>query len=303
LIDRRLVARRRNVAALITRCRADRIGAAPGLVLLTLIASGACSHVTARSTAGPAASSHAAVSRPTGPSASSPGGAATAPPSGTAALLARLPSFAAPPVPVPIAVTARATAPIYSRLPVTQPVAFLTMDDGIVQDPVDLTMMRAAHIRFTMFLIGPVAAKNPAFFRELVADGGVIEDHTLTHPILRGRPYAYQRHEICGAKTLLTNTFGPAPVLFRPPFGDYDANTLRAVHDCGLRAAFFWSETVRNGKVFYQTSVHRIRAGDILLMHFRDTFPQDLLAALNAIHQAGLTPALLTDYGAPRPRA
>jgi peptidoglycan/xylan/chitin deacetylase (PgdA/CDA1 family) len=216
-----------------------------------------------------------------------------------AAYLAKLPQFPAPPTPVPIKVPTGPRAPIYYRMPVKAPVAFLTMDDGIEQLPQDLAIMSAAHIQFTMFLIGPVAAKNPPFFKQLVTDGGQIEDHTLTHPELKGKSYAYQKNQICGARTTLTKTFGRAPVLFRPPFGDYDNTTLQVTHDCGLKAAFYWSETARNGKVFYQTSVHKIKPGDIILMHFRSTFAADLLAALTAIHKAGLTPALLEDYIVP----
>jgi hypothetical protein len=48
--------------------------------------------------------------------------------------------------------------------------------------------------------------------------------------------------------------------------------------------------------VAYQTAEHRIHPGDIILMHFRPAFTSDVLAALNAIHNAGLTPALLEDY-------
>ncbi|BFU45283.1 polysaccharide deacetylase family protein [Krasilnikovia sp. MM14-A1004] len=187
-------------------------------------------------------------------------------------------------------------APIYKRLPVDQPVAFLTMDDGQTQLAQAHDLMQAAHIPFTMFLIAPVAAANPPFFQRLVAAGGVIEDHTLTHTSLRGKPYAVQRHEICGAKASLEKTFGTPMRFFRPPYGNYDQNTLRAVHDCGLQAAFYWSETVNKGKVRYQTPVHRIQPGDIILMHFRPAFVQDVTAALRAIHDAGLTPALLEDY-------
>ena len=211
-------------------------------------------------------------------------------------MLAKLPQFPAAPTPVPIHLHGGASAPIFYRLPTKAPVAFLTIDDGITRLPSDLSVMRAAHIPFTMFLIAPVAAQDPPFFKQLRSDGGMIEDHTLTHPILRGRSYAYQQHQICGARTELTHTFSRAPMLFRPPFGDYDATTLHVVHDCGLKAAFYWSETVRNGKVFYQTSLHRIRPGDIILMHFRSTFAADVLAALTAIHKAGLTPALLENY-------
>jgi len=175
-------------------------------------------------------------------------------------------------------------------------VAFLTIDDGWIQLPDDLTLMRAAHIPFTMFLIAPVAAKNPGFFTQLESAGGVIEDHTITHPSLRGAAYPFQHHEVCDARTSLEHTFGTTLHLFRPPFGNYDQTTLRAVHDCGLKAAFHWSETVNDGKVFYQTEDHHIAAGDIILMHFRPAFVQDVLAALTAIHDAGLTPALLEDY-------
>lgn len=229
----------------------------------------------------------------------SPSPTPTKPSTALQKLVAKLPVFAAPPKALPVHITGGSSAPIFYRLPVTSKVAFLTIDDGIVAMPEDLTVMHAAHIPFTMFLIGPVAARNPSFFKRLVADGGVIEDHTLTHPILRGRSEDFQEHEICGARMMLTHSFGRAPVLFRPPFGDYDPTTLRVVHDCGLTAAFYWSETVRNGKVFYQTSVHRIKPGDIILMHFRSTFPADVLAALTAINKAGLTPALLEDYIAP----
>jgi len=41
---------------------------------------------------------------------------------------------------------------------------------------------------------------------------------------------------------------------------------------------------------------HTLKPGDIVLMHFRPAFVKDFLAALNAIHKAGLTPALLDDY-------
>jgi peptidoglycan/xylan/chitin deacetylase (PgdA/CDA1 family) len=231
-----------------------------------------------------------------GPVVSSSPSAAPTGPSGANPYLAKVPKFGPPPVPQPITVPAGPLAAIYHRLPVNQPVAFLTMDDGFTQLPEGIELMRAARIRFTMFLIAPIATKSPAFFKQLEAAGGVIEDHTIDHPELKGKSYAYQHHEICDARTAEENGFGIHETLFRPPFGDYDQTTLRAVHDCGLKAAFHWSETVNNGVVYYQTANHHIQAGDIILMHFRPAFVADVLAALTAIHDAGLTPALLEDY-------
>ncbi|WP_412751157.1 polysaccharide deacetylase family protein [Krasilnikovia sp. M28-CT-15] len=239
----------------------------------------------------------AARARPS--SASTPGPAQSpqaAQPGAANPFAGKLPTFGPLPAPHPIALPGGPIAPIYQRLPVDQPVAFLTMDDGQTQLAQAHELMQAANIPFTMFLIAPVAGANPSFFQRLTASGGVIEDHTLTHRSLRGRPYEFQRQEICGAKTSLEQTFGTTVRFFRPPYGNYDRNTLKAVHDCGLQAAFYWSETVNNGKVRYQTPLHRIQPGDIILMHFRPGFIKDVTAALRAIHDAGLTPALLEDY-------
>jgi peptidoglycan/xylan/chitin deacetylase (PgdA/CDA1 family) len=271
-----------------------RAVAACTLLLLTVVALAGCGSTPASShwAGGPAAPGDDGGG-PAAPGRSASGSGA---PSGTAAFQGRLPSFPAPPPPERITVPVGPYAPIYKRLPINQPVAFLTMDDGYAQLPVADQLMQAAHVPFTMFLIGPVAAHSPGFFKQLEADGGVIEDHTITHPEMKGKPYDFQRREVCDARTMLEQTFGTTLSYFRPPFGDYDQTTLKVVHDCGLKAAFYWSETVNDGTVFYQTDEHKIHPGDIILMHFRPRFVDDVIAALTAIHDAGLTPALLENY-------
>jgi peptidoglycan/xylan/chitin deacetylase (PgdA/CDA1 family) len=257
---------------------------------LLLSVTGACQHQ--RPTPKPAPSpSHSENAAAGSPSASAQADSGNP-------FLARVPTFPAAPTPQPIALPASTTgkAPFFSRLPTTQKVAFLTIDDGYSQAPDEITLMRAAHIPFTMFLIAPIAAQNPTFFRQLVTAGGIVGDHTITHPSLRGRSYAFQHHEMCDSAPTLKQVFGQQPRLFRPPFGNYDSTTLKVAHDCGYTAVLNWSETVDKGIVRYQTADHTIHAGDIILMHFRPAFIDDVLAALNAIKAAGLTPAVLSDY-------
>lgn len=210
-------------------------------------------------------------------------------------VLAHIPVF--PPAPPPQAVTLPLgpSAPWLSNIPTTQRVAFLTIDDGWVKQPQAIPLVRAAHVPVTLFLTIDAIRNDPGYFKQLQAAGAVIEAHTITHPELKGQSYAFQRREVCGSADRLGALYGRRPVLFRPPFGDEDATTLRVVHDCSMRAAFFWKETVNNGVVRFQTG-HRVQPGDIILMHFRRTFVADFLAALRAIHDAGLTPALLEDY-------
>jgi peptidoglycan/xylan/chitin deacetylase (PgdA/CDA1 family) len=210
-------------------------------------------------------------------------------------LRARLPVFGPPPLAIPIKVPNGPDAGWYASIPTSQPVAFLTIDDGFTKNPELVDLLRASHIRVTLFLEINAIKDNPEYFRQLENAGAVIEDHTVTHAELRGTSYEYQRNEICGGADRLATYYGHRPVLFRPPFGDKDDTTLRVVHDCGMKAAFFWKETVDAGIVRYQSG-NKIRAGDIILMHFRPAVLDDFLAALNAIHNAGLTPALLEDY-------
>ncbi|WP_406076901.1 polysaccharide deacetylase family protein [Micromonospora sp. NBC_00858] len=211
--------------------------------------------------------------------------------------VSQVPAFPAAPPPQPVQPAANGSAPFWHRVPTEQKVAFITIDDGgLARPPEVIDFIREAHIPVTMFLNSPAAAEHTDYFRQIEAAGGVVANHTITHPSLTGRSYASQKHEICGAADELETLFGKRPALFRPPFGDRDSTTLKAAHDCGMKAVFHWTETVHEGKVRYQTPEKVVRPGDVLLMHFRPALMDDLLAALKAIHRAGLTPAVLEDY-------
>ncbi|MEV4822494.1 polysaccharide deacetylase family protein [Micromonospora sp. NPDC049274] len=211
--------------------------------------------------------------------------------------VSQVPTFPDAPPPQPVPMTATGAIPFWHRLPIDQKVAFITIDDGgLARPPAVPDFIREAHIPVTMFLNSPAAEEHDDYFRQIQAVGGVVENHTIRHTSLAGRSYSYQKREICGAADRLETLFGKRATLFRPPFGEYDSTTLTAARDCGAKAVLHWSETVHEGKVRYQTPEKVVQPGDVLLMHFRPALMDDLLAALKAIHRAGLTPALLEDY-------
>jgi peptidoglycan/xylan/chitin deacetylase (PgdA/CDA1 family) len=177
----------------------------------------------------------------------------------------------------------------------TDKVAFITIDDGWIRRSDALSTLKELHVPVTLFLTINAIKADPGYFRALQGAGAVIEAHTINHVELKGKSYSYQKEQICGSADQLGKWYGRRPIFFRPPFGDKDDTTLRAAHDCGIHACFFWRETVNAGIVRYQIG-HSVRPGDILLMHFRDTFSQDLRAAVKAVHDAGLQVALLEDY-------
>jgi peptidoglycan/xylan/chitin deacetylase (PgdA/CDA1 family) len=242
---------------------------------------------------GPVDSASAPADHPAAPPASA--GRPAPPAKGKGWTAKDIPVFPPAPPPQPIVLPAAGTVPYLSRIPTQQPVAFITIDDGYLKSPEAPGLLAAAGVPVTLFLTTDAIHDDEPYFDRLREHGAVIEAHTITHTELRGKSYAFQRREICGSADRLGARYQRRPVLFRPPFGTKDATTLRAAQDCGIRAAFMWTQTVHKGKVRYQEG-RKVKPGDIILMHFRPAFVKDFLAALRAIHRAGLTPALLEDY-------
>jgi peptidoglycan/xylan/chitin deacetylase (PgdA/CDA1 family) len=207
-----------------------------------------------------------------------------------------LPKFDAPPAPEPVDVEAGTSSPVWFKVPTTQKVAFLTIDDGALQHPMALPLLKASGVRVTLFLTLNYAKKNPAYFKALQDAGAVIENHTIDHTSLKGQSYDFQKHEICYTADQFGSMFGRRPTLFRPPYGDYDATTLQVARECGQKVVFYWTETVDKGIVRYQSSNHTIQPGHIVLMHFRPAYGDDFTSALNHMKASGVTPALLEDY-------
>jgi peptidoglycan/xylan/chitin deacetylase (PgdA/CDA1 family) len=198
--------------------------------------------------------------------------------------------------PVPAVSQPSATVPVYYRIQTTQPVVFLTIDDGIYKEPQAAALMQANNIKASFFLVYRFINDNPSYFADLsTATGSLIEDHTYDHTILTNLTYNQQVNEICSDADILAQLYGRRPVLFRPPGGDFNTDTLQAAAACGMKAVIIWHATVNNGALQYQVGDH-LQPGDIVLMHFRTTFIEDMQAFITAMDAQGLHTELLENW-------
>ncbi|GAA4027024.1 polysaccharide deacetylase family protein [Allokutzneria multivorans] len=190
-------------------------------------------------------------------------------------------------------------APVVKRVHTDKPYVFITIDDGQVPHPAALDLMRRSKTHPTLFLTDRYVEGHRGYFKDLRDQAGAtIENHTLSHPNLRGKPYDVQHKEICGTSDAYQREYGKRPVLFRPPYGNYDDTTRKAAADCGIKALVLWTETVNDGVVQFQAGT-KLKAGDIVLMHFRKTFVEDYTALLAKIKEDGMTPVPLADFLTP----
>ncbi|WP_078864372.1 polysaccharide deacetylase family protein [Streptomyces roseus] len=197
-------------------------------------------------------------------------------------------------------------AKVVDRIPVqpTDKVVFLTFDDGAEKDPEFLKMAADLKLPISMFLTDNIASSDYGHFEKLRdnGSGSTINNHTLTHPNLRTRPFAAQKKEICGQQERLEKRFGTKPVRFRPPYGNYNDDTLRAASECGISQVILWRVSMQINNFQYAEG-SALKPGDIILAHFRgpselkgSTEIQMTTRMLQRIQEQGYRIGRLEDY-------
>ncbi|MFF2008211.1 polysaccharide deacetylase family protein [Streptomyces sp. NPDC058195] len=195
-----------------------------------------------------------------------------------------------------------ALPPVFTTVPTTDRVVFLTIDDGAEKDPELLQMMDELDIPYSAFLSDTEVKDNYGYFGEAQRLGTVLGNHTLHHPYLPGLSYDEQRREICGQQDAVEEWSGKRPRLFRPPYGNYDGDTLRAARSCGIKAVPLWSAEAFPDRMEWREADRDLHPGDIILTHFRGRAAwggsmTDLVrTVMRTVTERGYAVARLEDY-------
>ncbi|MFE7984176.1 polysaccharide deacetylase family protein [Streptomyces cellulosae] len=192
--------------------------------------------------------------------------------------------------------------PVFTTVPVKEKVVFLTIDDGAEKDPEFLRMMTELQVPYSAFLSDYLVEEDYGYFKDMQKRGVALHNHTLHHPYLPGLSRAEQKREICGMQDVIQKRYGTRPVLFRPPYGNYDKSTLRAARSCGITHVPLWNEEVFADHWEYREWDRKIHPGDIVLSHFRgredwDGTMRDMIRRfLDKVTAEGYAVARLEDY-------
>ena len=210
----------------------------------------------------------------------------------------------APPAVKPITLSA-SHPKVFSHVPRTDKVVFVTIDDGIEKDPRFIQMVKDFRVPLTISLADVLIRDDYAYFEKLYQTGYIsIQNHTVTHPLDMPRlPASRQLDEISGQQHKLHQEYGTTPYIFRPPGGSYDATTIHSVSQAGLKGLMLWKEAMQIADMQYQTSAHTLHPGDIILCHFRgpaqlhgETMVQMMIRLYKHIQAQGFTVADVTRY-------
>jgi len=211
----------------------------------------------------------------------------------------------AAPADKPVKLPKTGAVPVFSEVPTGDKVVFITIDDGAEKDPRFVEMLTDLKVPVSMFLTRDIVKDDYGYFKPLQALGNHIHNHTVDHAVMSKASAEKQKSEICDAQTALTQQYGTAPLLFRPPYGD-GANTAMlnsSVQECGPRAIVLWRESMQIHDMQYQAADKKLKPGDIILAHFRgpkdlkgETMTEMFAELLRRIHEQGFAVARLEDY-------
>ena len=195
-----------------------------------------------------------------------------------------------------------ALPPVFTTVPVKDRVVFLTIDDGAEKDPELLRMMDELKIPYSAFLSDYLVKEDYGYFKKMQDRGVSLHNHTLNHRYLPGLSYRKQRYEICGQQVNIEKRYGKRPPLFRPPYGNYNKDTLLAAKSCGVKAVPLWAAEAFPDRMEWREWDRDLHPGDIVLTHFRGrgdwkgSMPDMIRRVMKTITAKGYAVAKLEDY-------
>jgi peptidoglycan/xylan/chitin deacetylase (PgdA/CDA1 family) len=171
---------------------------------------------------------------------------------------------------------------------------YITIDDGWTPSQQVLTLMHQEYLPITAFLIADAAKENLSYWKKFVAAGGIIGDHTVSHPNLTKVSLSQATAQWEQDRTDLGHWLGQTPAIGRPPYGAFNSTTEVAAARAGLTALAGWSATMSGNRI--QTWDGKpLSPGEIVILHWVPGLGQQLTVLLTEIRALHLNPAPLTE--------
>lgn len=186
---------------------------------------------------------------------------------------------------------------------------YLTIDAGgpLGDTETLLKALKDNNAKANFFIAGYNVKKDPEFIRQLVQDGHLVANHTMTHKDMNDMTDDEVRQDIEQYAALYKEVTGEEiELFFRFPYGRYSKHLLELVSEMGYTSVF-WSTAMRdweprpNGAEDpYNDIMNNLHDGNIILMH--QGSPENIEALdriIREIQALGYEFALLSEMEAP----
>lgn len=148
----------------------------------------------------------------------------------------------------------------------------LTFDDGpskYTKDIIDT--LRKYEVGGTFFFIGKNVKKYPDYVQYVHDNGYSIGNHSLTHVQMSSISYEEQKSEVSLTSQAISDITNEEVELFRPPYGAFDENTKKILHD-NKQKMIVWNNDpkdweFRNSNHIFNHIQKSTTSGSIIILH------------------------------------
>ncbi|MCM1258354.1 MAG: N-acetylmuramoyl-L-alanine amidase [Roseburia sp.] len=184
---------------------------------------------------------------------------------------------------------------------------YLTLDEGYEYGctPSILSTLKEKDVKAVFFVTKPYAEQDPELVRQIIDDGHILGNHSVTHPSagLPSLSLADQEQEVMGNHDYIKQNFNYDMFLFRFPAGKFSEQSLAVVNNCGYRSVF-WSfayldydvNNQPNETESLQKMIDKLHPGAIYLLHAESWTNTNVLGQfIDQAREKGYEFALYTD--------
>ncbi len=192
-------------------------------------------------------------------------------------------------------------------IPNTEKKIYLTLDEGYEYGctPTILSTLKEKNVKAVFFVTKPYAEKDPDLVQQMIDDGHIVGNHSVTHPAkgLPSQSLEEQRQEVMGLHDYIKEKYDYDMFLFRFPAGKFSEQSLAVLNNCGYRSVF-WSFAYLDYDVnnqpdeaeSLQKMIDKLHPGAIYLLHAESWTNTNVLGQfIDKAREAGYEFAPYTD--------
>lgn len=153
----------------------------------------------------------------------------------------------------------------------------------------------------TFFVVGAWVDKYPESVKQLSDAGHQIQNHSNTHPHMPNLSTEQMTNELTSCNEKIAAITGVCPTLFRPPYGDYDNNTVTATENAQMYCiqwsvdSLDWKDSATADSIAKRV-INKVEPGSIVLFHNdAEHTPEALPTILKTLKEQGYEFVFISD--------
>ncbi|WP_411675921.1 polysaccharide deacetylase family protein [Caproicibacter sp.] len=97
-----------------------------------------------------------------------------------------------------------------------------------------IDILKEYNVKTTFFVVGAWVDKYPDSVKALAAAGHEVCNHSNTHPHMPKLSETDMKNQIVSCNDKIKAVTGVSPILFRPPYGDYNNAVVKSTQDLNM---------------------------------------------------------------------